>query len=1139
VEDFKAAMLYLSGLDDDRATERNDRGFNGPDTRRMNRYAGYLRSGRALYPESYTDARQRLQKYSKQVMKGCGVDVTTLPDEMPTAGRERSAVATKPGRCSACGQPFPAGEMVDFERRSDGTFGRSHAGGLCPQRVAPEQHESTPAAVSYRYDNTDKTPWKDQPARTYEQVFNDENPGRALTPVAIVAKTLGTVATPVQTTTGLTVRGILGPGGTIAAMLPGYESRPSQLSVAEAMERAMADGGHLVAEAGTGVGKSLAYLVPAINSGKRTLVSTADKALQGQIWCVAPETRILTADLRYVPAGSITVGQALVGFDEERDGTRRRFRDSKVTAVRRIKRPSYRLKFDDGTEVICSEDHQWLCGRSTNGIRWLTTQQMVAAAGSRQGSPVVRLCDMWESDYSYEAGYLSAAFDGEGWLSQDHTGDNGYSNKLAFSQNDNQMLSKVRELLADAGFDIRERREAVNGVFNTRLHIRTRQEMLRFLGTYRPERLLAKLNLEMLGTIPVRSDGETRHVRLVEKEYIGITDVISITTTTRTYIAEGLASHNCKDIPFLQSVYKTLGRTVRAALLKGRSNYACKFKVNEIRGSLIPDFRSPEAGMAWSDVSTWIDQQDKAGDVADLEMFPGELPGDLRTDITSDADSCIGKRCPAYATCFVEEAKRRAEDADIVVINHALLMRHLSIKAASDGYVTVIPDGNQIVLDEAHHLEDVATDAFGIQITAARWNRLYARLERMTVKHSGATKEAAEVWIIRADAVSAALDTMLETFKRRLVESKEAVQRLGDDGKIIFPTWQALSGLAEDLRLAPSWLAGDEAERDMWNKLQKQTQKLAEDVQAANARELDSEYVRYLELEPTRGNRLVINVKPIDVAEQLRTMLFDATRTVISTSATISTGGSMAYWRERVGCDEATEIEVGSPFDYPKNAMLYLPEQELAKKLDSSAARGRDGMAHYTDTLVEQVRQIIANTTGGVFVLFTSYRMLREVYDRVAPQLDGLVIRQGDANRGRLVERFKAAHAEGIRATLFGTKSFSEGVDIQGDALSVVIVDKFVFVPPGDPIWEGRKDKITRDSGNEWAFFGKLAVPYATIALKQAVGRLIRTQTDRGVVAILEGRATTKRYGSGIINALPPFRRTTSLSDVRSFFSYK
>lgn len=295
--------------------------------------------------------------------------------------------------------------------------------------------------------------------------------------------------------------------------------------------------------------------------------------------CVAPNTRILTADLRYIPAGEVRKGQVLVGFDEDRQGwegedpsdprsTRRRFRETTVTAVERIVRPSYRLTFDDGTTVVCSAEHEWLTAWSKTR-RWLTTERMIPRIGNKPGSKVVRLLDVWDTDQSYEGGYLAAAYDSEGSLSQlQATNPRGVVNRLHFVQTENEVLDKVTTLLTERGYGYKSKWRQNNGTTQRptcSVTLDSRADVLRFLGTYRPVRLLPKLRVNNLGTLPTG-----RLAELVKKEFLGNTEVVAITTSTHTFVAEGLASHNCQKVPLnadRDNVPPAFLRDVRALVL--------------------------------------------------------------------------------------------------------------------------------------------------------------------------------------------------------------------------------------------------------------------------------------------------------------------------------------------------------------------------------------------------------------------------------------------------------------------------------------------------------------------------------------------------------------------------------------------
>lgn len=597
-----------------------------------------------------------------------------------------------------------------------------------------------------------------------------------------------------------------------------------------------------------------------------------------------------------------------------------------------------------------------------------------------------------------------------------------------------------------------------------------------------------------------------------------------------------------KDIPFLRTVLPSF----RAALLKGRSNYLClrvftdtqrELQQLAIEGFGQTGFRTREAADVWTRVVPWAETT-TTGDLEELDVL---IPSELRDAVAVDGEGCLGQHCAFREQCFSERAKQIAKDAQLTVVNHALLLRELELRYQSEGQATVLPDVQIVVLDEAHHLEEIATDAFGVELTTGRYPRLVQRLERLTIKHpkvlaapdGSEERTLSELWQTRALALQVRLIAWLDALRERLLRDRVTSERLGIE--------PGASELIEGIRAlvrqltdeAPYWLETEQ--REAWRKLSDAFSAYAEDLalitsphESAPDGRRRADWVRYAELD---GERLTLHAKPVDVEDLLHRRLFDAFPSVIATSATIATDTGLDFWRSRVGCDDALELVVSSPFDYARAALLYLPED--GKPFDPTLARNGGELA-YLDALASEMRELVEHSEGRAFLLFTSNRALDEVYRRLAPALRErhLVLRQGDAPRPELVRRFRDDGA----AVLFGVKSFWEGVDVQGDALSLVVVDKLPFPPPDDPVWAAKCEAVNRRYGNKYASFDRLAVPNATIALKQAFGRLIRTGSDRGVVALLDGRLTTKRYGARILRALPPARQTRVRGDVERFY---
>jgi ATP-dependent DNA helicase DinG len=638
-----------------------------------------------------------------------------------------------------------------------------------------------------------------------------------------------------------------------------------------------------------------------------------------------------------------------------------------------------------------------------------------------------------------------------------------------------------------------------------------------------------------------------------------------------------------KDVPFL---VETLPVQFTYAVLKGRSNYACLARVDRLRDNLSQAlstefaFKSDAAGLAWPAVDSWIGQEEASEGAGDLEGLPMALPSELQGSITIASEECTGKRCPAFDRCFVERAKKKAKAAQVRIVNHHLLLLDLHMRAGTGGHASLLPDADVLTIDEAHTLEEIATKVFTTEVTADRVTYLVGQVDNLTSRHPAAKTEGTEEhdtakeWHDRVREIGGLIGRGFVEIDGRLIRADVGVQRLGDERPILEPAASATREYAGQMAQGtPFWLDDDERER--WKKLVEQMVGLADDLDAVAWSEPDADAVRYAEAEGEDEKRkLTLCRAPIDVAPLLRERLWGMRKreeddedeydpstgsddpledafsdvedrgvkvSVIACSATIAAGGDMRFWRDRVGAPmETKELIVGSPFNYRRHSLLYLPDRSIADQLDPSK-RDAEQSAAYISRLSEEILSLIRLSDGRAFVLFTSVRALRAVHARLSPELGQyLVLKQGEMPRAELVKRFK----EHGRAVLFATKSFWEGVDVAGDALSMVIIDKLPFTAPDDPIWEARKDAVTRRAlargmapdRARWAWWTELALPTATIALKQGVGRLIRTQADRGVCAILDGRVTLKPYGAGIVRSLPPMTPTSSLELVGQFF---
>ncbi len=590
-----------------------------------------------------------------------------------------------------------------------------------------------------------------------------------------------------------------------------------------------------------------------------------------------------------------------------------------------------------------------------------------------------------------------------------------------------------------------------------------------------------------------------------------------------------------KDLPFLKA---TLPVPVDFAVLKGIGNYLCLSKWEEelsaqglIQGELFgaPRQRSGEPD-EFARVRAWVDTLDaeSTGDLAEAPLTPSP---DLLARITTTSDECVGKDCPQYQRCYAVRAKQRAKLAQVLVVNHTLLTLDLGLRARTEDGVGVLPDRDLVVIDEAHTLEDVATKAFTEEIGQHGLRGLFrSRLARTAALDEQKIAGA----VVANDALFADLDRLVGEKGASAIATNPALRVLAE------AVSEALRPLARQARSASSLSTHDQATRARLERYADRIQERGDLFQSILAGGVERSHVLYAEREATRKGepRLILKLAPISVADHLRDALW-AKWPTIATSATLTAtplekgGSSFGFLRDRCGVDEADELVVDSPFDYRAHARIYLPEPGF--EFDPSRYYGRDDQPGYFGRLAETMRALVEASDGRAFLLFTSRRALGEVYDRIAPDLARtyLVLRQGDASPQTLVAEFKASGS----AVLFGLRSFWTGVDVQGDALSLVAIDKLPFPAPDEPVYQARCDALVAASGDKWAWFSRLAIPTCAMAFKQGFGRLIRTATDTGVVALLDGRLTSKGYGSSILDALPPAPRVRSVTQVEAFFA--
>jgi ATP-dependent DNA helicase DinG len=566
-----------------------------------------------------------------------------------------------------------------------------------------------------------------------------------------------------------------------------------------------------------------------------------------------------------------------------------------------------------------------------------------------------------------------------------------------------------------------------------------------------------------------------------------------------------------KDLPALR---EALGVPFTATLMKGRSNYLClhRFEIYKdgIDGGASAGGRLIESGdrVFLPMISEWA-ATTETGDRAELRELPEDVP--MWKEIAAEAETCLGSDCPRYGDCFVTLMRQRAAESDVVIVNHHLLCADAAVR--QNDYGEVVPSCPTLVVDEAHQLEDVATHFFGHAFSSFRVEDLLRDGGRLlATRPFGERGPEVHRALQRVDEQAREFFGRMSTAhllsrggEARARYTADAMADSFEDGMMLAG---ALDVLAETIPVDTN------VPNEAAAALQRRAGELRSDLRFL-MRADDPDFVYFIE---SRGRGIFMRAAPIDVSRIVQQAVFDRFRTTVLTSATLAVDGSFDYVKGRLGIRTADEVRVTSEFDYGRQALLYLPRQMPPPKSPS-----------FAEAAARETIELLKRSRGRAFVLFTSYAVLHTVQRFVEMALPYPILVQGTAPRSVLIEQFRSTP----NAVLLATSSFWQGVDVVGEALSCVIVDKLPFASPGDPVTAARIDALNARGGDAFADY---QVPLAILTLQQGLGRLIRHRTDRGVLAVLDPRLKTMGYGRRFLASLPPAPVTHDLAAVDNFF---